>query len=41
MLIVLEKQQALSTDQIDVENGKRYNIEYIDEQGKTKSNNIT
>lgn len=28
------KAAALSTDQIDVENGKRYNIEYIDEQGK-------
>jgi len=25
---------ALSTDQIDVENGKRYNIEFIDEQNK-------
>jgi threonyl-tRNA synthetase len=30
----LGKAAALSTDQIDVENGKRYNIEYIDEQGK-------
>ena len=29
----LGKAAALSTDQIDVENGKRYNIEYIDEQG--------
>src|SRR5215211_4327192 len=28
------KAAALSTDQIDVENGKRYNIEYVDEQGK-------
>jgi len=27
----LGKASALSTDQIDVENGKRYNIEYIDE----------
>jgi threonyl-tRNA synthetase len=33
------KAAALSTDQIDVENGKRYNIEYIDEQGK-KNNPI-
>jgi len=31
------KAAALSTDQIDVENGKRYNIEYIDEQGKRKN----
>jgi threonyl-tRNA synthetase len=30
----LGKAAALSTDQIDVENGKRYNIEYIDEQGR-------
>ncbi|HET8792548.1 MAG TPA: threonine--tRNA ligase [Nitrososphaeraceae archaeon] len=28
------KAAALSTDQIDVENAKRYNIEYIDEKGK-------
>jgi threonyl-tRNA synthetase len=28
------KAAALSTDQIDVENGKRYHIEYVDEQGK-------
>jgi threonyl-tRNA synthetase len=28
------KAAALSTDQIDVENAKRYNIEYVDEQGK-------
>jgi threonyl-tRNA synthetase len=27
---------ALSTDQIDVENGKRYNIEFVDEQNKPK-----
>lgn len=33
----LGKAAALSTDQIDVENGKRYNIEYIDEQGKRKN----
>jgi threonyl-tRNA synthetase len=31
------KAAALSTDQIDVENGKRYNIEYIDEQGKRQN----
>jgi threonyl-tRNA synthetase len=31
------KAAALSTDQIDVENGKRYKIEYIDEQGKRKN----
>jgi len=30
----LGKASALSTDQIDVENGKRYNIEFIDEQNK-------
>ena len=28
------KASALSTDQIDVENGKRYNIEFIDEHNK-------
>lgn len=28
------KASALSTDQIDVENGKRYNIEFFDEQNK-------
>ena len=28
------KASALSTDQIDVENGKRYNIDFIDEQNK-------
>jgi threonyl-tRNA synthetase len=33
----LGKAAALSTDQIDVENGKRYNIEYIDEQGKIQN----
>ena len=31
------KAAALSTDQIDVENGKRYNIEFIDEQGKRQN----
>ncbi|HEX9678074.1 threonine--tRNA ligase [Nitrososphaera sp.] len=35
----LAKASALSTDQIDVENGKRYNIEYVDEDG-TKKNPI-
>ena len=35
----LNKASALSTDQIDVENGKRYNIEYVDEDG-TKKNPI-
>src|SRR5574337_976785 len=30
----LGKASALSTDQIDVENGKRYNIEFIDEANK-------
>ncbi len=33
----LGKASALSTDQIDVENGKRYNIEYIDENNKTQN----
>jgi len=28
---------ALSTDQIDVENGKRYNIEFVDEQNKPQN----
>ena len=28
------KASALSTDQIDIENGKRYNIEFFDEQNK-------
>ncbi len=31
------KASALSTDQIDVENGKRYNIEYIDENNKPQN----
>ncbi|MEO9294784.1 MAG: threonine--tRNA ligase [Nitrososphaera sp.] len=35
----LGKASALSTDQIDVENGSRYGIEYIDEDG-TKKNPI-
>ncbi len=30
----LGKASALSTDQIDIENGKRYNIEFIDENNK-------
>lgn len=33
----LGKASALSTDQIDVENGKRYNIEYIDEENKPQN----
>lgn len=33
----LGKASALSTDQIDVENGKRYNIEYVDENGEKKN----
>src|SRR5437867_4380932 len=33
----LGKASALSTDQIDVENGKRYNIEFIDENNKTQN----
>src|SRR5574341_16020 len=33
----LAKASALSTDQIDVENGKRYNIEYVDEDGAKKN----
>lgn len=33
----LGKASALSTDQIDVENGKRYNIEYIDENNKRQN----
>jgi len=32
----LGKASALSTDQIDVENGIRYNIEFIDEENKPK-----
>jgi threonyl-tRNA synthetase len=35
----LNKASALSTDQIDVENGKRYQIEFVDEDG-TKNNPI-
>jgi threonyl-tRNA synthetase len=31
------KASALSTDQIDVENGSRYRIEFVDENGKKKS----
>ena len=31
------KASALSTDQIDVENGNRYGIEFVDEQNKTKN----
>jgi threonyl-tRNA synthetase len=33
----LGKASALSTDQIDIENGKRYNIEFIDENGNKKN----
>ncbi len=33
----LNKASALSTDQIDVENGKRYGIEYVDEDGAKKN----
>lgn len=33
----LGKASALSTDQIDVENGKRYNIEYIDENNRPQN----
>ncbi|HXX06142.1 MAG TPA: threonine--tRNA ligase, partial [Candidatus Bathyarchaeia archaeon] len=33
----LGKASALSTDQIDVENGKRYNIEFIDEHNKPQN----
>ena len=33
----LGKASALSTDQIDVENGKRYNIEFVDEENKHKN----
>src|SRR5919108_2204309 len=32
----LDKASALSTDQIDVENGARYNIEFVDEDGNKK-----
>ena len=31
------KASALSTDQIDVENGNRYGIEFVDEQNQTKN----
>jgi threonyl-tRNA synthetase len=31
------KASALSTDQIDVENGKRYNIDFIDDQNKPQN----
>ncbi|MBS3067328.1 threonine--tRNA ligase [Candidatus Micrarchaeota archaeon] len=34
---VLGKASTLTTDQIDVENGKRYGIEYIDEKGQKKN----
>ncbi len=33
----LGKASALSTDQIDVENGKRYNIEFIDESNRPQN----
>src|SRR2546427_3239869 len=33
----LGKASALSTDQIDVENGERYNIEFVDEDGSKKN----
>lgn len=33
----LGKASALSTDQIDVENGARYNIEFVDEDGSKKN----
>lgn len=32
----LDKASALSTDQIDVENAERYDITYVDEQGKKR-----
>lgn len=32
----LDKAAALSTDQIDVENGERYNINFVDKDGKKK-----
>jgi threonyl-tRNA synthetase len=31
------KASALSTDQIDVENGRRYGIEFVDDKGKKKN----
>lgn len=33
----LDKSSALSTDQIDVENGERYGIEFTDREGKKKN----
>src|ERR671927_741836 len=33
----LNKASALSTDQIDIENGKRYQIEFVDEDGSRKN----
>jgi threonyl-tRNA synthetase len=33
----LDKASALSTDQIDVENAERYNITYVDENGKKRT----
>lgn len=33
----LGKASALSTDQIDVENGRRYNIEFVEEDGSKKN----
>jgi len=33
----LDKASALSTDQIDIENAKRYGISYIDEKGESKT----
>jgi threonyl-tRNA synthetase len=33
----LDKASALSTDQIDVENGRRYQIEFVDEDGNKKN----
>ena len=33
---VSEKASALSTDQIDIENGERYDIKFTDKDGKTK-----
>ncbi|MFH1125911.1 MAG: threonine--tRNA ligase, partial [Candidatus Altiarchaeota archaeon] len=33
----LDKSSALSTDQIDVENGERYQIEFADKEGKKKN----
>jgi len=33
----LGKASALSTDQIDVENGKRYNIEFVEEDGSRRN----